>query len=172
MAKHLTASLNASINTVCTDDETLASAQETWSASFPMSLVDGTGNGAGNIQWLSERTLTAGGSENLDLYGVLLAFDGTAITFVNVKAIIIVNTSLTNTLIVGGAGANAWLGFLGGTSHTLTVPKATSASVPGVLVLMAPGGMTAGATNRLLKMQHGALDSTNLTYKIGFLGQQ
>lgn len=170
MAKHVTAQLNATVNTTATVDDSLTIPQENYSQSVPMALADGTGNDAANVQWLSERTLACGATETLALQGSLVAFDGSVINFTKIKALSIENTSQDNTLKVGNAASLAWAALLGATG-VAEVPKAT-AKAHGLLLVFAPAGMTVGASLLNLKLAHGGQVSTTITYRIVIIGEQ
>jgi hypothetical protein len=80
----------------------------------------GTGANQCDLVFLDQRTLAGGANESLDLAGGSLtdAF-GTALTFVKVRALVIVNLSSTKILTMGN-DANP-LPFLGTGSHTVTL---------------------------------------------------
>lgn len=72
--------------------------------------------------WFDTRTLAASASENLDLAGVLTAFDGSTVTFTKIHGIYIrpADTN-TNQVVVGNAASNQFVGPFGAAAHTAAV---------------------------------------------------
>jgi hypothetical protein len=111
------------------------------------------------------RTLAAGGTETLDLSGVLADAFGTSIVPASVKGMIIRNRSTDCSLLVGGAGSNGFTKFVGGATHQVKVwPR-------GFAAFSAPGGdmtVVAGTGDQLL-MTAGSEGTSGVSYAIGFI---
>lgn len=126
----------------------------------------GTGTGQADLAFADRRTLTASSTENLDLAGVLTDSFGATLTFGHVKAIYIkAKTTNTNSVVVGGAASNPFLGPLGGTTPTLTIPPG------GFLLLVHPGAGWAvtASTGDLLKIANGSSGSS-VQYDVVIVG--
>jgi hypothetical protein len=128
-------------------------------------LLDGTGTSLADLVWSDTRILTASATETHDLDALTDPL-GVAINFAKIKAIIIKAASgNTNSVIVGAAASNQFLGPLGGSAHTLTIPPG------GAIMLLAPisGWATANGSTDLLKIANSA-GSTSVTYDIIIVG--
>jgi len=130
-------------------------------------LANGTGNNKANQSFHDQRTLTTGASEDVDLSGSLLDAFGDSVTFTTIKAFRIKNQSLINTLIVGGAAANALATLFGAVTERIIIRPS------GLLILEAPlaGYLVTAATADLLKFLHGAEDANDLIYELTLVGQ-
>lgn len=113
------------------------------------------------------RTLAASASEELDLAGSLVDALGATITFTKIRALLIEASSANaNTVVVGGAAANAVATLFGDATDTLVVRPG------GVALLVAPdtaGYAVTPATGDLLKVANGGA-GTAVTYDITVLG--
>lgn len=113
------------------------------------------------------RTLAPSASESLDLAGVLTDVFGALIAFARVKALFIYAAAAnTNNVVVGGAGANGFVTWVGGAAHTVSVR-------PGGLMLLAAPDATAYAvtagTGDLLQVANSAA-GTSVTYDVVIIG--
>lgn len=142
------------------------------SASFGMeqaavaAFTPGTGTGKADVLFADRRTLAASATENLDLAGALTDPLGAAATFGHVKAIYVKAASTnTNSVVFGGAASNAFVGPLGGTTPTVTIPPG------GFQVFVHPGaGWTVtAATGDLLKMANSG-GTTGVQYDVMIIG--
>ena len=125
----------------------------------------GTGANQINTFYRAARTLAPSANEDLDLSGVLTDDYGAVITFTEVKALFIQNTSAVDTLTVGAAASNALSTLFGATTHTLKIPPASW-----ILICSSDAtgyGVTAGTAD-LLRIANGAGGST--TYNILIAG--
>lgn len=86
----------------------------------PFSFESGTGAGKVDLLHVSSRTLAASATENLDLTGTSIQDPfNTNLAFANIKAILIrAAVGNTNNVIIGGAGANAFVGPFGAATET------------------------------------------------------
>ena len=130
-------------------------------------LSTGPGANQGDVAYMGRRWLDASASESLDLAGGLVDAFGAAATFAQVKVLrLVADRANLNSVIVGGAAANAFAGPFGGATHTLKVPPG------GVLLLVAPGA-TAWAvtadTADILKIANGGAGS-GVGYELEILG--
>lgn len=122
--------------------------EQDWEQSF------GSGTGAGNAdkEFDDERTLGDAASESLDLAGGLTDAFGAVITLAKVKVLAIKNKSATQTLSVGGAASNGFIGWVGDPTDIVKVGPGAFA-----LLICDPAGVavTAG-TGDLLKIANSA----------------
>jgi hypothetical protein len=129
---------------------------------------DGTGAGQANALFTDTRTLTASATENIDLAGSLEDALGNAVAFTAVKAIRIrASAANTNSVIVGGAASNAFLGPFGDATDTVAVK-------PGGVFVIGDGSATGWAvtagTGDILKVANSAA-GTAVTYTIEIIGE-
>lgn len=154
------------------------SALDLGSATFPTNLSYGTaftsGTGAGQVDkiWTDTRTLTASGTEDLDLAGVLTDAFGASITFARIKGILVsASPANTNNVIVGANVVNSWatmLGPTGASGGTVTLrPGAFFAA--GVGAADATGWAVTASTGDLLHVANSA-GGTGVDYSIAVFG--
>jgi hypothetical protein len=126
-----------------TKDDLMLSAQE--------QFTPGTGNNQLDKLFHDVRTLAGGANESLDLAGSLVDSFGGTITFAKIKALLIRNLSITQTLIIGN-GTNPFLSWVGAAAHTVTIPPM------GMLLLVAPlaGFAVTADTGDILKIVNSA----------------
>jgi hypothetical protein len=132
---------------------------------FP--LDSGTGANQADKVWSDTRTITASGTDDIDLAGVLTDAFGAGLTFVKVKIIAVSAASgNTNNVVVGNAAATQFQGPFGAVTHTVAV-------APGGLFLVAradAAGWPVGAgTSDLLRVTNGGA-GTSVTYDIVIIG--
>lgn len=136
------------------------------STSVPLS--SGTGaNQADRIYSSAARPLAASTSEDLDLAGVLTDPLGAVLTFARIKEIFIrAAANNVNNVIVGGAGSNGFISWVGGAAHTVTVRPG------GFMHLAAPDAtayVVTPATADLLHIANGGA-GTGITYDVVIIG--
>lgn len=157
--------LNARVDEKGSGD--LGTPQKIHSLAVAQMLINGTTEGKANLVFSDQRTISASGSENLDLAGGLTDAFGNAITFVEIVAIIVrAAAGNTNNVEVGGAASNAFATPFGDASDVVVIPPG------GLMVLMAPNtgwGVTA-STGDLLKIANSG-GTTGVTYDILILGR-
>lgn len=144
----------------------LTSPSESFGLSAAWSPTNGTATQQANKVWVSQRTLTASSSENLDLAGVLTDSFGTTLTFSTVKAIYVKAASgNTNNVLVGGAASNTFVGVFGDATDIIGVKPG------GAFMWFAPGtGATVtAATGDILKVANSS-SGTSVTYDIVVVG--
>jgi hypothetical protein len=126
-------------------------------------LANGTGSGQANAMFSDTRSLSSGGSDNLDLAGGLTDAFGSVLTFTAIKAIIIESDAANTVDFTIGNGTNPFLGPFGAAAHTVTVRPG------GLLVFVAPqtGWTVTGGTADILKILAGAANSS---YRIHIIG--
>lgn len=113
MATSLSIVLDHAIRWAYTSPLDLSIPQDKGSLDLGDSLANGTGDNLADMIFHDQRTLVAT-SEELDLAGgVTNTLTGAAMTFAKVKGLIIkvVTTGTGKKLTIGGAAANAWLGW-------------------------------------------------------------
>lgn len=162
--------LNAKAGALVRFEETgaagLAAALATFDGWGAAEFTDGTGNNQANILHFATMTLAASATANIDLAGTLTDPIGGAAVFAKVKALAIrARADNVNSLIVGGAATNAWVGPFGAATHTVTLPPG------GQLVLVAPlaGWTVTPTTGDLLKVANSAAGSS-ITFDVCIIG--
>lgn len=148
--------IGAFINGEFSGSNDLASAVAKINRSFEKTFTPGTGNGQADILFADTRTLSASGSEDLDLAGGVADALGVTRTFAKVVAILIrAAEGNTNNVVVGNAASNEFGGPLSADA-TVTLPPG------GVLALVHPGaGWTVTAsTGDLLKLANSSSGSS------------
>lgn len=89
--------------------------------SFAMAFSSGTGSNAIDV-WFSDDRSLAAASEGLDLSGTLTNAFGSTVSQVEVRFLLIYNSSTTDVLLVGGAAANqAYAGLFAATNDIITI---------------------------------------------------
>lgn len=128
---------------------------------------NGTGDDQANEAFSDTRTLSASGTEDLDLAGGLADAFGNTLTFTKVKALIVTAAaSNTNDVLVGGASSNQLASFFGDATDVIKVKPG------GTIMLMAPesaGYAVTAGTGDLLKVANSA-GGTSVTYTIIVIG--
>ena len=133
------------------------------------SFANGTGAGKANMQVGSQRALAWNANESLDLSGDAAFKDniGDAVTFLNLKLLVVQNLSATNSLKVGG-DANP-VPCINGTTPYVTVPAG------GVLILyagqLATGWTVTAGTGDKLKFTDGGENAAGATYNVVIVGE-
>lgn len=126
-----------------------------------IALTNGTGANQVNEFFDDVRTLTASSNETLNLNdGSLKDSFGASVVATAIKLIHIKNTSTTQTLTVGGA-TNPFLGPMGGTTPTQTIPPGQSLTWPN---FTATGWAISGGVNDSLKIANSS--GASAIYKI------
>jgi hypothetical protein len=125
-----------------------------------------TGAGASQMDRLfaAQRTITASGTDDLDLSGTALQdILGQNLALVRVKLIAVyAATGNTNNVVVGAAASNQFIGPFGAATHTLALPPGGSLLV--VSPTAAGWAVTAG-TGDLFRVANGGA-STSVTYDV------
>jgi hypothetical protein len=126
----------------------------------------GTGSGAADLVWTSQRTLAASANEDLDLRGSLTDAFGTTLTMVKLKGVYIKAASgNTNDVQLKRAAANAIPGILTGATDSIIVG-------PGDLFVLTNNKsgwtVTAGTGDKINVANSGA--GTSVTYDITVIG--
>lgn len=116
-----------------------------------MEFAPGTGAGQADLVFADRRTLANDSSEELDLAGTLKNAFGDNQVFVKVKGLLVKNLSTTQTLIIGGAAANAWAAWVGAANDVIKIGPG------GWHAFGEPAGFAVTAdTGDLLKIANGA----------------
>lgn len=161
------ATLVASITGVLSGAVDIGDVQHSLSFGPTLSFSDGSGANQITRIFADTRTLAASANEDLDLAGGLTDAIGQTITLARVRGLLIrAAAANTNNVIVGGAGSNGFITWVGGATHTVTLRPG------GVLMLAAPDAtgyaVTAG-TGDLLRIANSAGGSA-VSYDIVILG--
>ena len=129
-------------------------------------LGTGTGSNQADLIFADTRTLTASGTEDLDLTGSLVDALGNTLTFAKIKAISIkASSGNTNNVTVSPAAANGFLGPFNAAADLVSIPP------NGSFMVTAPvGGWTVtAATADLLTIANSAA-GTDVIYDIVIIG--
>tara|TARA_Y100000310_G_scaffold345430_1_gene464863 strand:- start:1236 stop:1745 length:510 start_codon:yes stop_codon:yes gene_type:complete len=134
---------------------------------FEDTLADGTGADQADLLFTDTRTISASSNDDLDLAGGLTDPLGDTLTFVRIKAMFIsAAAGNTNNVLVGGAGANDFINWVGNSSDIIVVMPG------GGFFLFAPDAtayaVTAG-TGDILRVANSAGGST-VDYDIVLIG--
>lgn len=112
----------------------------------------GTGANQANQYGQLSASVTASSSNTHDLNTALADGYGQSVSFTAIKVLRIRNYSLTQSLTVGAAASNPFLGPMGGTSPAYSIPPATAAG-PGELYWINPSAAgwpcTSGSADQL-----------------------
>ncbi len=165
MASSLTALLRGGVSFTYSSDVDRGAATRRKDLPGDQTLANGTGSNQADKAFTDQRSLSASGSEELDLAGGLTT-NGETLTFVKVKAIVIEAAAANGgNIVVGGASSNAFQGPFGDASDTLEIPAG------GKVALFAPVGgwaVTAG-TGDLLQIANDDSGSA-ASYEIDIIG--
>lgn len=146
----------------------LASVSSPLDKSRQLNWSSGTAANKADTLWHDERTLSASGTEDLDLAGSLSGILGGTVTFVKVKAVLVLaDAGNANDVVVGGAASNGFVGPFGAADNTVAVKPG------GVLLMAAPGaaglGTVTAGTGDLLHVANSS-SGTSVTYQIVIVG--
>ena len=151
---------------------TQTAASDLGTSSFPLaysesnSLANGTAASQADLLFSDTRTLSASGTEDLDLSGSLSDAFGNTLAFVKVKSILIVASSdNTNDVQVEPAAANGFLGPFAAVGDQLDIPPG------GSIMLNAPvnGWTVTAGSGDLLTITNSA-GTTSVEYDIVIVG--
>lgn len=152
-------------------ESTLTSALDLVSVTAPLvyssqiDLATGTGLGQADMQWSDTRTLSASGTEDLDLAGSLTGPLGTTLTFARVK-LLLVKAAAGNTNDVVLSRAAAGIPLLAATGDALPVKPG------GLFLWVAPtaAGIVVTPTTADTITVTNSAGTTGVTYDIVVLG--
>ncbi len=129
-------------------------------------VTAGTGTGKADKLYAGARTLTASSSESLDLAGGLTDPLGATLTFVHVKAIMVIaDTGNTNNVQVGGAASNTFAGPFADATDIVSIPPGGSA----VFTHPGAGWTVTASTGDILKVANSS-SGTSVTYQLVLIG--
>jgi hypothetical protein len=97
---------------------------------FALTLPNGTTAGKANRLYAAELSIGTGATQDLDLAGALLDVLGAAVSFVNVRAIVLKADDTNTTNVTVGADAAPFVGPFGAGTHTVVLK-------PGMMVVFA-----------------------------------
>lgn len=129
-------------------------------------LTSGTGAGAADMKWHDRRTLSASGTEDLDVAGSLTGAFGNTLTFARIKAVLVVASSAnTNDVQVTRPASNGVPLFLAAGDGLAVKPG-------GLFLWVAPdasGVAVTGGTGDKITVTNSA-GSTSVTYDVVIVG--
>lgn len=130
-------------------------------------LTSGTGANQADRIFADTRTIAASGTDPLDLAGVLVDAVGTTMTLLRAKLLYVAASAAnSNNVVVGGAGANAFINWVGAAAHTVNVRPG------GFLCLYAPDAVAyavTAATGDILNIANSGA-GTSVTYDVVIMG--
>jgi hypothetical protein len=134
---------------------------------FGAAWGSGTGAGQADLVWGDTNTLAASANTDIDLAGVLTNPLGGTLTFVRIRAILVIAAAgNTNNVVVGGAAATQFIGPFGAATHTVAVKPG------GMFMVVAPdatGWAVAAGSTDLLRVANSA-GGTGVDYSIMIVG--
>jgi len=159
-------SVSLTVRSTMSESLDLKTRQAALAFSRSIAFDNGTGAGQADKVWDDTRTITASGTDDIDLAGVLLDAFGAVATFVKVKGIFVAAAAgNTNNVVVGAAAATQFVGPFGAATHTIAI-------TPGNFwcVTNNGAGWTVGAgASDLLRVANSA-GGTSVIYDIVILG--
>lgn len=145
----------------------LQSASTTIGKNQAVSLTSGVGLNQADLIYVESRTIAASGTATLDLAGVLTDIYGATITFVRIKAILILAAlANVNNVLMGGAGSNTFVGPFGDATDIIKVNPG------GMLLLVAPDATAwpvTASTGDQLKFANSS-SGTSVTFDLALVG--
>lgn len=164
----LTSTLSMAVGATQAVAADLGSASRVANVRRAVALATGTAAGQADLAFSDRRTIAASGTENLDLAGTLVDSFGTTVTFVKVKGIYIAASAAnTNSVIVGAAATNPWIGLLNATATVTLRPGAAFMAMAGQADATAMG--VVAATGDLLKVANSS-SGTGVDYDVVIIG--
>lgn len=146
----------------------LASAVDTLTGfTGTFSFTNGAGANQANAVWSDIREVQPGENDDLDLSNLPAGGSawGAAISLQNVKALVIQNDSAANSLVIGAAPSDPWIGIFGGATDEIVIPPGARWS------LAFPGpGLAVNGGSKVLRFTPGTVNSLLLTYRVAILG--
>jgi hypothetical protein len=134
-----------------------------------VTLASGTGAGQADLIFSDTRTINASSNDDLDLAGSLTDALGTTLTFVKIKALVVVAAAgNANNVLVGGDATNTFLTYVVTEGDAIVLrPGAGLALFAGVAD--ATGYAVTAGTGDLLRISNSA-GGTSVTYDIVIVG--
>lgn len=130
------------------------------------SIANGTVADSANMIWTDTRTISASGTDDIDLAGSLLDQFGNTITFTKIKGILISAASTNTNLILVGGGSNPFLTWVGASGDLIKVrPGGTFALYSND----ATGYAVTASTGDILEIANSS-SGTSVTYDIALIG--
>lgn len=130
-------------------------------------LATGTATNQADLIFSDNRTITASGTDALDLAGSLVDALGVTLSFARVKGLIVVAAAANvNDVVIGGAASNTFINWVGDATDKIKVKPG------GVFCLFAPGAtgypVTAATGDQLLIANSSS--GTSVTYDVVIIG--
>lgn len=168
MAQTFAGNFKISLAGTFTGDNDLSTVTQGINYLQTINFENGTAANQANMIWMDQRTISASGTDDLDLYGGLTNAFGTTINFTSIKGIIISAASgNTNDVVVGGDGSAAFVNWVGAANDVINVKPG------GIFALMNPNANGYGVTATTADILQVANSSsgTSVTYDIILLGE-
>lgn len=168
MAETFSGTFKMSLAGTFTSDNDLSTVTQAFNYTKSQAFTNGTGADQANMVWSDQRTISASGTDDLDLSGSLTNAFGTTISFTSIKGIIVYAASgNTNDVLVGGDGSAPLAEWVSDTSDVLVVKPG------GMFALMNPAANGYAVTNSTADVLQIANSSsgTSVTYDIILIGE-
>lgn len=166
MAKTFTGSFKVSATGTLVNSSDLTSDTSYLNYSKSYSIVNGTSGDMANMVWTDTRTISASGSDDLDLAGVLADSYGAAITFTKIKGFIISAASANTNLVLVGGNTN---GFVNWVADKTDIIKVRPGGVFALYANDATGYAVTASTGDILTIANSS-SGTSVTYDIVIIG--
>jgi hypothetical protein len=167
MATTFSGGIKLTATGLLTKDSDLGSLTYTLNYAYSKAMTNGTGADQANMVWTDTRTISASGTDDLDLAGVLTDAFGATITFTKIKGMIVVAASgNTNDVVVGGDASAALVNWVGNANDVVNVKPG------GLFAAVAPnsaGYAVTATTGDILQIANSS-SSTSVTYDIILIG--
>lgn len=167
MAETFTGSLKLTLVGALSADSDIGTRNYNVNYSKSYAITNGTSANQANQIWTDTRTISASGSDDIDLAGVLTNAFGTTLTFTAIKGIIVcAATENTNNVVIGG-DANGLIGWVGNANDVVNVKPG------GIFAIYDPsavGYAVTASTGDILQIANSA-GTTSVTYDIIVIGE-
>lgn len=168
MAQTFSGNLKLALAGTFTGDNDLSTVAQSINYSKSFNITNGTGADQANMIFMDQRTISASGTDDLDLSGSLANAYGTTIAFTSIKGIIIyASTANTNDVVIGGDASAAFVTWVGDATDTVVVKPG------GMFALVNPAANGYTVTNSsadILQIANSG-SGTSVTYDIILLGE-
>lgn len=166
MAKTFSGSLKVSATGSLTNPQDLGSSSYVLNYNKSYSIANGTAADQANMIWTDTRTISASGSDDLDLAGVLSDVYGASITFTKIKGIIVSAAAANTNLVLVGGNTN---GFINWVADKTDIIKVRPGGVFALYAGDSTGYAVTASTGDILTIANSS-SGTSVTYDIVIIG--
>lgn len=166
MAKTFTGSFKVSATGTLVNSSDLTSDSSSLNYSKSYLISNGTAADQANMIWTDTRTISASGSDDLDLAGVLSDSYGGTITFTKIKGIIVSAAAANTNLVLVGGNTN---GLVNWVADKTDIIKVRPGGVFAIYSNDSTGYAVTGTTADILTIANSS-SGTSVTYDIVIIG--